>query len=116
MNSTQFTFPIGYHRFHNKQLYNFQLNRWHSLGYLSYDDLLKAGEKIRRFSDWKPVMIAQAESKLNSGEYIEAAFFFRAAEFYTLYGQEDKELLYDKFIDLFYSHMPLEGVRVEKIP
>ena len=116
MNSTFFTFPVGYHRFHSKQLYNFQLNRWHSLGYLSYDDLLAVGEKIRKFDDWKPLMIEQAECKLNSGEYIEAAFFYRAAEFYTLFGQKDKELLYDKFINLFYSHMPLEGVSVEKIP
>ena len=116
MNPTLFTFPVGYHRFHSKQLYNFQLNRWHSLGYLSYDDLLTVGERIRKFDDWNPVMIEQAESKLNSGEYIEAAFFYRAAEFYTLYGREDKELLYDKFINLFYSHMPLEGVLVEKIP
>ena len=68
MNSTLFTFPVGYYRFHNKQLYNFQLNRWHSLGYLSYDDLQTVGEKIGKFDDWKPVMIEQAESKLKSGE------------------------------------------------
>ena len=116
MDSDLFTFPIGYHRFHKKQLYNFQLNRWHSLGYLSYDDLKTAGEKIRKFDDWKPVMLEQADNKLDTGEYIEAAFFYRAAEFYTLYGQEDKELLYDKFIDLFYSNVPLEGVHIEKVP
>jgi len=78
--------------------------------------LLTVGERIGKFDDWKPVLIEQAESKLKSGEYIEAAFFYRAAEFYTLYGQDDKELLYDKFISLFYSHMPLEGVSVENIP
>jgi len=114
-NQNMFSFPIGYHRFHKKQLYNFQLNRWHSLGYLSYDDLKIAGEKIRKFDDWKPVMLEQANNKLDTGKNIEAAFFYRAAEFYTLYGQEDKELLYDKFIDLFYSNVPLEGVHVEKV-
>ena len=116
MDSDLFTFPIGYHRFHNKQIYNFQLNRWHSLGFLSYDDLKTAGEKIQKFVDWKLVMLEYANRKLNTGKYVEAAFFYRAAEFYTLYGQEDKELLYDKFIDLFYSNMPLEGVHVEKVP
>jgi hypothetical protein len=27
------SFPVGYHKFHEKQLYNFQLNRWYSIGY-----------------------------------------------------------------------------------
>lgn len=116
MNSELITFPIGYHRFHKKQLYNYQLNRWHSLGYLSYDDVKAAGEKIRRFDDWKPVMLEMAGRKLATGKNIEAAFFCRAAEFYTLYGQDDKELLYDKFTELFYSDMPLEGVFVENVP
>ncbi|SET43349.1 Pimeloyl-ACP methyl ester carboxylesterase [Natronincola peptidivorans] len=111
-----FEFPVGYHRFHRKQLYNYQLNRWYSLGYLSYDDVKSAGEKIDKFTDWKSVMIENAEGKLKDNKFIEAAFFFRAAEFYTLQGQEDKELLYDKFIDLFYSYMPLEGVYVEEVP
>jgi cyanate lyase len=104
MGNNLFSFPVGYYHFHGKQLFNFQLNRWHSLGYLSYDDLKKVGEKIIKFDDWKLIMIKQADSKLNSGKYIEAAFFYRAAEFYTLYGQDDKELLYDKFIDLFRSY------------
>lgn len=115
-NQNIFSFPIGYHCFHKKQLYNYQLNRWHSLGYLSFDDLKTAGEKIRKFDDWKPIMIEQADSKLKAGKYIEAAFFYRAAEFYTLYRQDGKEQLYDKFVDLFYSHMPLKGVQVDKVP
>jgi len=116
MDNNLFSFPIGYHRFHSKQLYNYQLNRWYSLGYLSYASSITAGEKICKFDDWKPVMLEQANGKLNNGEYIEAAFFYRAAEFYTLYGQEDKELLYDKFVNLFYSYMPLDGVHVDKVP
>lgn len=70
MKSVLFTFPIGYHRFHNKHLYNFQLNRWYSLGYLMYDDLKTAGEKIRKFFDWKPVMLEQAERKLDAAKNI----------------------------------------------
>ncbi|HNW68059.1 MAG TPA: alpha/beta hydrolase [Bacteroidales bacterium] len=116
MDSDLFSFPIGYHCFHKKQLFNYQLNRWHSLGYLSCDDLKTAGKKIKKFDEWKPVMIEQADSKLKSGKYIEAAFFYRAAEFYTLYGKDSKEELYDKFVDLFYSHMPIEGVQLDTVP
>src|SRR5574344_244475 len=116
MDSDLFSFPIGYHCFHKKQLFNYQLNRWHSLGYLSCDDLKTAGKKIKKFNEWKPVIIEQADSKLNSGKYIEAAFFYCAAEFYTLYGKDSKEELYDKFVDLFYSHMPIEGVQLDTVP
>ncbi|NLU38836.1 MAG: alpha/beta hydrolase [Bacteroidales bacterium] len=115
-NQNILTFPVGYHRFHNKQLFNYQLNRWHSLGYLAYDDLKNAGERIRKFDDWKPVMLELAGRKQDKKKNIEAAFYYRAAEFYTLYGQENKEALYDKFIDLFYSNMPLDGVLVDKVP
>jgi len=31
MSESTFTFPVGYHRFHKDQVFNFQLNRWHSL-------------------------------------------------------------------------------------
>lgn len=119
MNNTEpasFTFPVGYHRFHRKQLYNFQLNRWYSLGYLLYDDVMEAGARIKKFTDWKTVMLNFAEKKINDSKFIEAAFFYRAAEFYTLYGQEDKELLYDRFTELFYSHMPLDGAVREEVP
>ncbi len=116
MENNLFTFPVGYQHFHKKQLFNYQLNRWYSLGYLSYDDLKSSGAKIKTFDDWKSVMIEQADKKLSAGRCIEAAFFYRAAEFYTLHNQEDKEMLYDKFIDLFYCNMPLEGVCVEKVP
>ncbi|PKP01173.1 MAG: alpha/beta hydrolase, partial [Bacteroidetes bacterium HGW-Bacteroidetes-6] len=115
-NQNLFSFPIGYHRLHKKQLYNFQLNRWYSLGYLSYDDVKAVGKGIKKFTDWKPVMMEYAEKKLKQNEFFEAAFYYRAAEFYTLHGEEDKELLYDKFIDLFYSHMPFNGAIQEKVP
>jgi hypothetical protein len=35
-----FELPVGYYAFHPKQLFNFQLNRRHSLGYLPYDAML----------------------------------------------------------------------------
>ena len=34
------SFPVGYHKFHKKQFYNFQLNRWYSIGYTRFEDML----------------------------------------------------------------------------
>ena len=42
------TLPVGYHQFHKKQLYNFQLNRWYSLGYARFEDMLEAGKNIEK--------------------------------------------------------------------
>ncbi len=43
------SFPVGYHKFHEKQLYNFQLNRWYSIGYARLEDMLEAGKNIKKY-------------------------------------------------------------------
>ena len=50
--TTHFGFPVGYYSFHPKQLYNFQLNRWHSLGYLPYDAMVEVGKRVSSFGTW----------------------------------------------------------------
>ena len=52
-NKSRFTFPVGYHKFHKKQVFNFQLNRWHSFGYAIFEDMKEVGQKIKTFGDWK---------------------------------------------------------------
>ena len=39
-------FPAKYYEFHKKQVYNFQLNRYYSLGFARYEDMKEAGKKI----------------------------------------------------------------------
>lgn len=98
---TGFTLPVGYHKFHRKQLFNFQLNRWHSLGYARFEDMVRAGRVIRDFASWKTEMIRLAEEAETDNRLINAAFYYRAAEFYILKETGEKKELYDKFIDLF---------------
>lgn len=113
---TVFTFPVGYHEFHEDQLFNYQLNRWHSLGYVRYDDMVEAGKRIDSFDDWKSEMVKLAETAVSEGRFMNAAFYYRAAEFYTFQGDPDKELLYDKFIDLFYRVFESEGIERFEVP
>jgi len=101
MSESTFTFPVGYHRFHKDQVFNFQLNRWHSLGYVPFEEVEAAGKKISTFSDWKREMTSLAERALSEGRLMNAAFYYRAAEFYVLNDYAEKERLYDKFIELF---------------
>ncbi|MFC2173060.1 alpha/beta hydrolase [Acidobacteriota bacterium] len=116
MNSEEiggFRFPVGYHRFHRDQLFNFQLNRPYSLGYARLDDLQEAGRRISTFAEWKTVMLRLAKESLSKGMLVNAVFYFRAAEFYTFPDDPDKGPLYDKFSELFYR--AFEDHRVERI-
>lgn len=99
----QFNFPVGYHDFHKEKIMDFQLNRWYSLGYTDLEETFEVAKRIHKFEDWKPEMIKLAEKALKEKRYLNAAFYFRAAEFFTLPSDPDKESLYDKFIDLFYN-------------
>jgi hypothetical protein len=84
-NISKFTFPVGYHKFHKKQVFNFQLNRWHSLGYARFKDMKKVGQKIKTFHDWKTEMEQLAGKAVSENRFMNAAFYYRAAEFYILH-------------------------------
>lgn len=111
-----FTFPIGYYKFHKKQLFNFQLNRWHSLGYARREDMEEAGKNVRSFKDWKSAMLRFAEKAAAEKRLLNAAFYYRAAEFYTSSKDADKESLYDKFIELFYKVFERDEIERHKVP
>lgn len=89
---TEFTFPVGYHDFNKNKAFNFQLNRWYSLGYARFEDMKEAGKNISSLEEWKTEMLKLAETAVSEGRLMNAAFYYRAAEFYitrasTLWGQ-----------------------------
>jgi len=100
-------FPVGYHRFHPKRIFNFQLNRWYSLGFARYDDFADLGKKIKNFEDWRREMIQLAEAAEKEERFTNAALYFRGAEFYTFEGDvPDKLSLYDRFRENFRRAFP----------
>ncbi len=116
MKQSESAFPVGYHTFHKDQIFNYQLNRWHSLGYLGLEAMREVGERVASFADWKAEMLKQADAALAREGLIEAAFCYRAAEFYTSREDPDKEKLYDKFISLFYRGFADEGIERSEVP
>jgi len=108
-----FKFPVGYHNFHEEKNFNFQMNRWYSSGYLKYEDLKEAGKKIKNYEDCITVMEDLADQKLKEDKKIEAAFYYRFADFFTK-NKKKKELLYDKFMHLFYDYLEEHGLK-EKV-
>ena len=113
---SKFIFPIGYHKFHRKQVFNFQLNRWHSLGYSSFEDVKDMGQRINTFEDWIFEMIKLAEKAESENRLINAAFYYRAAEFYILQENSEKMQMYDKFSNLFYKAIEKDNIERLKIP
>jgi pimeloyl-ACP methyl ester carboxylesterase len=113
---TKYDLPVGYFDFHKKQIFNFQFNRWHSLGFARFEDMKEAGENIRSFSDWKKVMVDLAEKAEKDGRLKNAAIYYRGAEFYITQKDPDKIKLYDRFIDLFYRIFASDGIEQFKIP
>jgi pimeloyl-ACP methyl ester carboxylesterase len=99
----EFNFPVGYHQFHTVKIINFQLNRWHSLGYARFEDLLQAALRIKTLDDWKGVMVSLAQEAETEERWMNAAFYYRAAEFFTMPSDPDKEALYNQFTDIFYT-------------
>jgi len=111
-----FIFPVGYRRFQRDQLFNFQLNRPYSLGYARLEDLEEAGRRIRTFAEWKSEMLRLATQALSEDRLMNAAFYYRAAEFYTFPDDPDKESLYDRFSELFYRAFEEHGIERIRVP
>ena len=113
---TKYNLPIGYFDFHKKQVYNFQFNRWYSLGFSRYEDMVEAGKRVIDFSDWKKVMVDLAENAEKEGRLVNAMIYYRGAEFYISHNDSDKLKFYDKFIELFYKIFEKDGIMSYKIP
>jgi pimeloyl-ACP methyl ester carboxylesterase len=109
-------FPIGYHKFHKKQLYNFQLNRLYTFGYARFEDLVEAGKKIHSFDDWKNEMIKLAKWAEQENMLLQAAIYCRAAEIYLLEEVPEKDHLYQQFCDLFYQAIENDEIERLKVP
>jgi len=113
---TEFNFPVGYHDFHKDQVFNYQMNRWYSMGYARLEDMEEAAPHIENFADWKREMLRQAEKAVSEDRLVNAAFYYRAAEFYLLYNDPEKEVLYDKFSELFYQAFASDDIEHCKVP
>lgn len=74
----------------------------------------KVAPKIKDFDDWKRELVAIADEAYSEGRTLNAAMYYRAAEFFVLPDDPDKEILYDKFIELIYDvYKNLADLKVE---
>lgn len=111
-----YNLPIGYFDFHRKQVYNYQFNRWHSLGFAGYEDIKQAGKRIQKFTDWKSVLLDLAKHAENEQRLKNACIYYRGAEFYINQDDPDKLKSYKSFINLFNTYFKEDAIKRIKIP
>jgi len=116
MNKTNFTFPVGYNEFNKNKAFNFQLNRYYSMGLGGFEDMKEAGKNINSLEEWKTEMLKLAEASVSEDRLMNAAFYYRAAEFYLLRDNPEKELLYEKFLNYFYKAFQDDDISKYEVP
>ena len=116
VSSEKIFFPVGYYSFHEDQLFNFNLNRWHSMGFARFVDMQEAGKRIKTFKDWKIVMKDLAKKAESENRLVNAAFYYRAAEFFLKRKEPEKEILYNKFNSLFYAAFKKDKIEKHRVP
>ena len=94
-------FPVGYYQFHSDGAFNFQLNRWHSLGIARKEDMEEAGNNIQQPEEWKNVFLELARTAEDENRLVNASCYYRAAEFFLTDQDSDKVTIYQKFISSF---------------
>ena len=67
--------------------------------------MVEAGKNINKYEEWKPEMVRLADKALNENRLMNAAIYYRSAEFFTLPEDPEKELLYDNLLRYFTKHL-----------
>ena len=110
-------FPVGYYRFHKDVNLNFEMNRWVSwLGESAVRDMRSVAPKIANYADWKREMLALARKTLSEGQMLNAAVYFRAAEFFMMAGDPDKLPTYERFVQMVRDYYGISESDLHLIP
>lgn len=108
--------PIGYWKFHKDPFINYQLNRWHSLGFTRKEDIEQIVLNANTFADYVRECIRLVEDAIAQNRLKNAAFYYRAAEFFLDPNDKNKLPLYSKFSALFYRAFAEDSIERHTVP
>lgn len=108
--------PVGYYTFHRNKFINYQLNRWHSLGYAQKSEIEQIGQNIKTFDDYVRLFQDASSKALKEGRLKNAATYLRASEFLVEPKSREKVDVYREFIKLFDQAFENEGIERHRIP
>ena len=99
----KFNVHIGTHKLHPDSNINFQLNRNIAHGG-RFEDIKEVAPKIKDLNDWKRELLRMAEVAASEGRLVNAASYYRGAEFFMTPGDPDKPVAYEKAVNIFNQH------------
>ena len=108
--------PIGFESFHRKRYLNYQLNRAHSLGYATRDELCEVAGRITDAADCVRELDALSARAEAEGRMRHAASYQRVAEFFTRGRSPEKLVRYRRYRDLFDAGFAATGVHRHDVP
>ena len=95
------TFPVGTFDLHPESNMNFQLNRQITLGGGRLEDMQAVAPRIKNLEDWKREFLNLARVAEKEERFLNAASYYRGADFFMTPGDPDKEWAYDQSVALF---------------
>lgn len=95
-------FPVGLHQLHPDKSINFQMNRFYNWSNdpKMLEEMKEAGESIHSYDDYIKSFIALGKESLKKGKKLNAALYFRGAEFFIPEDAPNKQELRRQFISL----------------
>ena len=94
------SFPIGYYQIHPDYSLNYQMNRFMTGERSMVAQMLDVAPKIHNYADYQREFLALAEQALKDGRKLEAAYYFRSAEFFMFPTDAAKQPTRKRFIQL----------------
>lgn len=95
-------FKIGTHSFHKEPNMNYSLNRIYAINGGDLDEISSVSKKIQTIEDWISEFIQLAVKALSENKKIQAAAYFRAANFYLSVDDPRKHETYESYISLMH--------------
>jgi pimeloyl-ACP methyl ester carboxylesterase len=92
------SFPSIYKEYHPVKELNFQFNRF-AAG-IRDEDVFRIAPKIKDYADWKRETLSIAKQADGELRYMNAASYYRLAEFFMVHGDPDKDMAYNRFTGL----------------
>jgi len=101
-----FQFPVGYHRLHPDVSLNFQMNRFYNwVGDIQMLDEMRAvSPRITNYPDFTREFLGLAEQARTNAQWLQYAFYLRAAEFFMFPTDPAKRPTREQFLRVIKLH------------
>ena len=110
-------FPVGFHHLHDDVSLNFQANRWLQwMNGAALDEVRVVMPRVHNYADWIREFMALGDGALAAGQTLNAAFYFRAAEFFMLPDDPVKLPTRERFLSLVRENFGIRDADRRLIP